>query len=81
MVCTFPGGSFVLLGNNFSPDFGFPVEDTDSIETLLVGSSSSEDNDLIGVGVVVDGAVGAERGTLSGGGDLLPGFLGGVVGP
>ena len=81
MVCAFPRGSFVLLWNNFSPHFCFPVEDADSIETLLVGSSSPEDNDLVGVGVVVDGAVGAKRGALTSGGDLLPGFLSGVVGP
>ena len=81
MVCAFPGRGFVLLGNDLSPDFRFPVEHADSIETLLVGASSSEDDDLVGVGVVVDGAVGAERGALSGGDDLLPCFLGGVVGP
>lgn len=57
MVGAFPGRGLVFFWDDLSPDFGFPVEDADCIETLFVGASSSEDDDLVGRWVVVDGAV------------------------
>ena len=81
MVGPFPGCGLVLLGGDLSPDFGLPIEDTDGVESLFVGSSSSEDYHLIMCRVVVESAVGAMCGFLAGGVDFLPGLEGGVVGP
>ena len=81
VIGAFPRGSFVLLGNYLSPYFGFPVEDTDSIESLFIGSSSTEDDDLVSGRVIVDGAVRTKRRSLSSGDDLLPGLLSGMISP
>jgi len=81
VISTLPRRNFILLRNDFSPNFSFPVQDADSIETLLVGSTSSENNDLVGGRIIVDGTIGAKRRTLSGGVDLLPGLLSGMVCP
>ena len=47
VVGSFPGRGLVLLGSDLDPVFGCPVEDADRIETLLVGTSSSENHDLV----------------------------------
>jgi hypothetical protein len=57
MVSSLPRSSLVLFGSDFSPHFGVPVENTDRIEALFVGSSSSEDYNLVRSGVVVDCAI------------------------
>lgn len=81
MVGSLPGSSLILFGSDFSPYFSVPVKNTDRIEALFVGSSSSKNYNLVGNRIVVDGAIGAMSGFLSKGVDLLPSALGGVVCP
>ena len=81
MVSPFPRRTFVFLRDYLSPLLSGPVKDGYSIESLFIGSSSPEDNDLIGLGVVVNSAVGTMRGFLAMSDDLCPLLIGGMVGP
>ncbi len=81
MIGAFPGSGLVLLGVDLDPLLSLPVEDVDRVEALFVGSSSSEDHDLVTMRVIVHGAVGAVRRFFASGLDFFP-FKGvGVVGP
>lgn len=81
MVSPFPRRTLVFLWDDFSPLLGCPVEDGDGVESLFIGSSSSKDDDLIGLGVVVNSAVGTMRGFLAMSDDLCPFLVGGMVSP
>jgi hypothetical protein len=72
MVGPFPRSSLVFLGVDLNPLLGAPIENIDGVESLFVGSSSSEDDDLVVQGIVVHGAVGAVGGLVAGGLDFLP---------
>ncbi len=81
MVSPFPRGRLIFFGVDFDPVLGVPIEDVDGVEALLVGPSSSEDDDLIVLGIVVHGAVGSLGGLVSSCLDLLPLHGYRVVGP
>ena len=81
MISSFPGGCFVFFRNNLSPLLGGPVEHRDSVESLLVGSSTSKNYNLIGLRVVVKSAVGSMRRTFSMSVNLIPSFVGSVICP
>ena len=81
MISSFPGRCFVFFRGNLSPLFGGPVEHRDSVESLLVGSSTSKNNNLIGLRVVVKSAVGSMRRTFSVSVDLCPSFFGSMISP
>ena len=53
MVGSFPRGDFVLLWSDFDPLQSGPVEDTDRVKTLLVGSPATENDDLVILLIVV----------------------------
>ena len=65
MVGPSPRCLLVSLGAYFHPFFGLPVKKTDCIESLLVGSTSSEKDESIVVFIEVHGAVRPERGYIS----------------
>lgn len=81
MVGSLPGRSLIFFWSDFSPYFSVPVQNTDRIEALFVGSPSSKNYNLVGNRVVVDGAIGAVSGFLSKGVDLLPSALSCMVCP
>ena len=47
MIGSGPKSRFIGFGTYFDPFFCFPVEKTDGVESLFVGSSSSKKEDLI----------------------------------
>jgi hypothetical protein len=53
MVGSFPWGNFILLGSDFDPLQSSPVENTDGVKTLFIGSSASENDDLVVLFIVV----------------------------
>ncbi len=59
MVSPFPWSYLILLWSNFNPFHGGPVQNTDRIETLLIGPSASEDDDLVIFLIVVHRTVGS----------------------
>ena len=61
--------------------FSIPVKDTNLIESLFVGSSSSEHDDLIRGSTVGDGTIGTMSGSCSGCVDFGPSLIDGMVGP
>jgi hypothetical protein len=81
VVGSLPRSRFIFFWGYFYPFLGFPVEHVDGIESLLVGSSASEDDYLLIDSIVVHGAVGAVGRDVSGGGDLFPFLVECVVGP
>lgn len=72
MVGPFPGRCLVFFRVDLDPLLGAPIKHVDGVEPLFVGPSASEDDDLVADGVVVHGAVGAMRGSISRGLNLLP---------
>lgn len=81
MVGAFPGCSLILFGIYLYPLLGGPVEDVDRVESLFVGSASSEHYDLVAMRVIVHGAVRAMWGFVAGGYHFFPAEGVGVVGP
>ena len=59
MVCPFPRGRLIFFRIDLDPLFGVPIEDIDGIKALLVGSSPSEDDDMIVLRIIVHGAIGS----------------------
>jgi hypothetical protein len=72
MISSFPRSRLILLGIDLYPFFGIPVENIDGIEALFVGSSSSEDDNLIVLRIIVHGAIRALGWFISSGMNFLP---------
>lgn len=81
MVRTCPGSSLILFGIDFYPLFRLPVENVNSVKTLLVCPSSTEDDEAIVFLVIVHRAVGAVGGDVSLGLDFSPFHGNGVKSP
>ena len=88
MVGSFPRGWFVLwvkrkntFGVNFDPLFGDPVEHVNCIESLLIGSSASKNDNSIIFRVIAHGAIRSLRWNVSSCFDFGPFHGGGVERP
>ena len=57
MVGAFPGCRLILFGIDLDPLLGGPVEDVDGIKSLFVGSSSSEEDELMIGGIIAESCV------------------------
>jgi hypothetical protein len=66
---------------NLSPCFCAPVEDAESVEPSLVGSTSSEHDQFIIDSVEMSGAVGTVSRHISSSLDIVPGHGVGIEGP
>jgi hypothetical protein len=76
-----PRCGLIFFGSDFSPYFGFPIQDIYSVESLFVGSSSTEDYNLLVLSIIVHGAVGAVRRPVTCGGYFFPFFIECVISP
>jgi len=72
MVGSLPGSIFVLFGDNLDPLLGRPVENTDGVEPLLVGSSAAKYDNLLVFHIIVHGAVGPLSGNIAFSWDFSP---------
>lgn len=81
MVGTLPRCRLIASGSKFCPYFGCPVEDADSVKSLFVGSTSTEDHNRVGCWVKAEGTVWPVRRFGASGGYFSPNALGGMIGP
>ena len=81
MIGSLPRCWLILCWSQLTPDLCVPVQNIDWIKSLLVGSSSSEDNYLICLRIITKRAIGAMRGTFARCGYFGPFALRCVIGP
>ena len=72
MIGSFPWCCLVFFRVDLDPILGVPIKHIDGVESLFVGSSSSEDDDLVADRIIIHRAIRAMGGSISGGLNLLP---------
>lgn len=81
MVGPLPRGYFILFWIDFHPFFTLPIQNADGVETLFIGTSSSEDDNLVVFFIVIHRTVGSLGGNIACGFDLSPFHCYGIEGP